>query len=334
MAHDRRRWRAVLGMSEMDRPVLDPEIAAFIVQMQQAWASHPPFDTLSPPEARAVAELVRAPWRQGGPEMARTTEHRVETRSGPLRIRVYDPGLVQPAPALVYMHGGGFVLFSIDTHDRLMREYAAAAEVIVIGVDYPLSPEHRYPAALNQIVDLLAWLNEAGAETLGADLNRIALSGDSAGANLALAAALVLRDAGHGDRIKALLLNYGAFGERPSDAAEAQFGGPGAVLNREEMDFYFGAYVGAEGHAIDDPYARPIIADLANLPPTLLIIPECDVLTEQSHTMEARMREAGVSVSSIVYRGATHSFLEAMSVAALARRAIADGAAFVRARIT
>jgi acetyl esterase len=317
----------------MGRPVLDPEIVAFVAQMQQAWASHPPFDTLSPPEARAVAELVRTPWRQGGPEMAHTTEHSVETRSGSLRIRVYDPGLAQPTPALVYMHGGGFVLFSIDTHDRLMREYAAAAEVIVIGVDYPLSPEHRYPAALNQIVDLLDWLNEAGADALGIDSMRIALGGDSAGANLATAAALRMRDGGRNDPIKALLLNYGAFGERPSDAAEEQFGGPGAVLNREEMDFYFGAYVGEQGHAIEDPCARPIIADLHGLPPALLIIPECDILAEQSHAMEARMREAGVSARSIVYPGATHSFLEAMSVAALARRAIADGAAFVRAQL-
>lgn len=317
----------------MNRPPLDPEIAGFVEKMQRAWASHPPFTTLEPPEARAVAEQVRAPWRQGGPEMARTSEDQVPTPSGPLRVRLYDPGLARPAPVLVYMHGGGFVLFSIDTHDRLMREYAAQGEFLVIGVDYPLSPEARYPTALNQIVALVDWLQGEGADKLGVDPARIALGGDSAGGNLALATALRLRDRGDGDRVSALLLNYGGFGDPCSDEAEARFGGPGAVLDRAEMEYYFDTYIGERGRLIDDPYARPTLADLRGLPPAFLVIPECDILSEQSYAMEARMREAGVDVTSKIYPGATHSFLEAMSVAAVARRAIADGAAFVKARL-
>src|ERR1700760_2089633 len=104
----------------MAAAALDPEIASFVRKMQSAWAAHPPFMTLPLDEARAVAEQVRSPWRQGGPEMAATTEHVIETGAGPLRIRVYDPGVAKPAPALLYLHGGGFVLFSLDTHDRLM----------------------------------------------------------------------------------------------------------------------------------------------------------------------------------------------------------------------
>ena len=317
----------------MNRPTLDPEIAGFVEKMQQAWASHPPFTTLEPPAARAVAEQVRAPWRQGGPEMARTSEYQVPTPSGSLRVRVYDPGLARPAPVLVYMHGGGFVLFSIDTHDRLMREYAAQGGFLVIGVDYPLSPEARYPAALDQIVGLVDWLNGEGADQLGVDPSRIALGGDSAGGNLALAAALKLRDRGDGDRIAALLLNYGGFGAPCSDEAEARFGGPGSVLDRAEMEYYFDTYIGERGRLIEDPYARPILAGLHDVPPAFLVIPECDILADQSHAMQDRMRAAGVDVSSTVYPGATHSFLEAMSVAAVARRAIADGAAFVKAKL-
>jgi acetyl esterase len=317
----------------MNRPTLDPEIAEFVRTMQSAWASHPPFTTLSPPEARAVAEVVREPWRQGGPSMARTFERQVATPSGPLRIRVYDPGIEKPAPALIYMHGGGFVLFSIDTHDRLMREYAAAGGMLVIGVDYPLSPEARYPTALEQIVALIDWLRDDGGQSLGIDPSRIALGGDSAGGNLALAAALKLRDRGDEGAISALLLNYGAFGAPCSDEAEARFGGAGAVLDRAEMEYYFDTYVGDLGRELDDPYARPIIADLRHLPPAFLVVPECDILAEQSHAMAARMREAGVDVSSTVYAGATHSFLEAMSVAEVARRAIADGAAFLKAKL-
>lgn len=316
----------------MDIADLDPEIAAFVGETQRAWAAHPPFMLLPLDEARAVAEQVRSPWRQGGPAMAETFERTIETGAGPLRIRVYDPGLAKPAPALLYLHGGGFTLFSLDTHDRLMREYAAAGDFLVVGVDYPLSPESRYPVALDRIVDLFDWIAEHGT-TIGIDPDRLAVGGDSAGGNLSLAAALRLRDRGAPDRIRGLLLNYGAFGAPCSDKAEAQFGGPGSVLDRAEMEYYFANYVGEAGHRADDPYARPIIGDLHGLPPAFLVIPECDILSEQSHAVQARMEEAGVEATSEVYRGATHSFLEAMSVAAVARRGIADGAAWIKARL-
>lgn len=315
----------------MDLSLLDPEIGTFVSRMTAAWASHPPIASLPYDAARAVAEEVRAPWRIGGPEMAVTKEVQVPVRGGTLRIRVYDPGVDAPAPALVYLHGGGFTFFSIETHDRLMREYAAEAGVLVVGVDYPLSPEARFPTALDQVEDLMDWLDSGNGAAMGVDPARIAIGGDSAGANIAVATALRLRDRGETARLRGLLLNYGGFSPVCSDAAEEQFGGEGAVLNRAEMDYYFDNYVGADGRAQPHPQAAPLLADVAGLPPALFIIPECDILSEQSHAMAAKMAEAGVEVRSIVYPGATHSFLEAMSVAEIARRAIADGAAWVKA---
>lgn len=314
----------------MKRPELDPEISTFVEQMARAWAEHPPFMTLPIEEARRVAEEVRAPWRANGPQMARIFEHLVPTSGGSLRVRLYDPGLSDPAPTLIYLHGGGFILFSIDTHDRLMREYALAGNFLVLGVDYPLSPEVRYPTALNQIVELVDWLYAEGGETLGIDPDRLAIGGDSAGGNLSVAAALRLRDRGTPDRLKGLLLNYGAFTTECSDEAEAKFGGSDAVLQRAEMDHYYKSYLGAEGLAQPDPYAAPLLADLTGLPPAFLAIPECDLLAEQSYAMADRMELAGVDVTSVIYRGATHSFLEAMSVAQVARRAIEDGASWVK----
>src|SRR6185437_7699644 len=146
----------------------------------------------------------------------------------------------------------------------------------------------------------------------------------SAGANLSVAAALRLRDRGASGRLKGLLLNYGAFAMDCSDEAEARYGGPDAVLQRAEMNHYYESYLGAEGVAEPEPYAAPLLADLSDLPPAFLAIPECDILAEQSYAMADRMTRAGVDVTSIVYRGATHSFLEAMSVAEVARRAILD----------
>jgi len=314
----------------MNRPELDPEISIFVDGLARAWAKHPPFMSLPIEEARRVAEQVRAPWRANGPEMGRITEHLVPTSGGELRVRLYDPGIGSPAPALIYLHGGGFILFSIDTHDRLMREYAAAGNFLVLGVDYPLSPEAPYPVALDQIVELIDWLQDGGGEALGIDPDRLAIGGDSAGGNLSVAAALRLRDRGTPDRLKCLLLNYGAFGLECSDEAEARFGGPNAVLDRAEMNHYYESYLGADGLERPEPYAAPLTAKLGGLPPAFLAIPECDLLSEQSYAMAERMRQAGVEVTSVVYRGATHSFLEAMSVASVARRAIEDGAHWVR----
>lgn len=307
---------------------LDPEIHGFVGRMQAAWASHPPFMTLPLAEARAVAEQVRAPWRQGGPAMARVTELAVPTPGGAMTVRLLDPGVTQPAAALIYLHGGGFTLFSIESHDRLMREYAAAAGIVVLGVDYPLSPEAKYPAALDAIVALVDWLGTHGAAH-GIDPARLAIGGDSAGGNLALATALTLRDRGDGDRIAALLLNYGAFSEICSDEAEAANGGPGSVIDRAEVQYYFENYV-RSARDLADPYACPAHASLERLPPVFLVVPERDVLAEQSLVMAERLAEAGVAVRSKLYPGATHSFLEAMSVAQVARDGIADGAAFLR----
>jgi acetyl esterase/lipase len=277
---------------------------------------------------RAVAEQVRAPWREGGPSMRRTTEHVAATAAGPVRLRVYDPGVEKPAPALVYMHGGGWTLFSLDTHDRVMREYAARAGIVVVGVDYALSPEARFPVALEQVVGVVRWLQEHGA-LLGVDASRLALGGDSAGGNLSICAALALRDAGEGHRVKGLLLIYPAFDKYCSPESLRRFGGPGAVLTAEEVEYFWNNYTGG-ADLRDNPLATPSRARLEGLPPVCMTIPECDVLTEQSHAMAARLRAAGVPIDMTVYAGATHSFIEAMSIAPVAVRALDDGALWLR----
>lgn len=125
---------------------LDPQIASFIEQMAAEGRKYPRRDTLPIAEARRVAEKVRAPWAAGGPAMAQVDEQRVPTRHGDVRIRVYRPAVCHQPGALIYLPGGGFVLFSVDSHDRLMREYAERAGIVVIGVDYPRAPEARFPA--------------------------------------------------------------------------------------------------------------------------------------------------------------------------------------------
>lgn len=310
---------------------LDPEIRQFIGQVSAAYASFPAFAEMTPVRAREVAEQVRAPWRQGGPEMVRTTERVVPCDHGDVRVRLYYPSAsTAPQPALIYVHGGGWAIFSIDTHDRVMREYAARAGMVVIGVDYALSPEAKFPTALEQVAAVVRWAHKEAA-ALGIDPARLAIGGDSAGGNLSIATALKLRDEGRGDLLRGMLLLYAAFQRECSDDAAHRYGGPAYMLTREEIGVFWSRYLRDPKEA-SNPLASPALARLEGLPPVHLTIPECDVLTEQSLAMIDRLRAAGVPVDFKLYAGATHSFLEAVSVARVADRALDDGAAWLKAQ--
>jgi acetyl esterase len=211
---------------------LEPAIRNFVETTGADYKRYGGEGPMSPQEIRRVAERVREPWRQGGPVMAYTTERTLPTRRGEVRVRIHAPREASANPALVYLHGGGWMIFSLDTHDRLMREYAARAGMTVIGVEYALSPEARFPVAIEQCVDVVTWIREHGAE-VGVRPAQIAVAGDSAGGNLAMATALSLRDQGLGDIIRALVLNYPSFGGDFTAEYHARFGGAGYMLSSE-----------------------------------------------------------------------------------------------------
>jgi acetyl esterase len=300
---------------------LDPDVRRFICGMAESIARFPQFDRAPYPQMRQWAEQARAPWRQGGPVMLETQDFEAPTRHGPVRVRIYRP-IKGELPGLVYLHGGGWTLFSIDTHDRVMREYAAGASCCVIGVDYALSPEHKFPVALEQVVDVVRWLAEEGG-TFGIDARCLAIGGDSAGANLSVSAALVLHELRSTPPLRGLVLNYGAFTTRCSAEACLRYGGPEYMLGCEEMSQYWRNYLRSDADA-KNPLACPLLASLHSLPPAFLASAECDILGEQSVQMAARLRAAGVPAQSIVYPGASHSFLEAMSIAEVSRRALKE----------
>ncbi|MEO8218300.1 MAG: alpha/beta hydrolase [Acidobacteriota bacterium] len=307
---------------------IDPEIAQFARELQAGWAAAGFSGSLAPPEARAIAERVRAPWARGGPRIAAVTEQIVYTSSGSVRVRLYDPEQGSVKPTLIYLHGGGWTLFSLDTHDRVMREYASRAAINVLGVDYALAPEHKYPAALEQVVAVArhVWMH---GRRFGADPEAIAIGGDSAGANLAIAACLRLRHESQPALIRAMILNYGVFARHSSEQAIARYGGSETMLTAEEMEGFWRNYLRCEADA-EDPLVCPIEADLRGLPPAFLVVPECDLLAEQSMRLGELLREAGVPVDVAFYRGATHSFLEAVSIAPIAGRAFAETADWLR----
>lgn len=302
---------------------LEEGVRAFVRQVNADYAARLGEGTVDIAHARAVAEEVRAPWRAGGPEMA----SREELRVGPseVRIRILRPSDAVMLPVLVYIHGGGWTSFSLDTHDRVMREYAARSGCAVVGVDYSLSPEERFPVALDEIGEVLGWLQSEGAAH-GLDAEWFAIGGDSAGANLSLASMLRAREGG-APMAKGILLNYGAFDEEVRES-HGRYGGEGYMLTPQEMDWFWRNYRGEDRSP--DPLARPLHADLAGLPPVFLCIAECDILADENREMARRLAAAGVDVTAEVYQGATHSFLEAVSISPLADRALADGAGWLR----
>lgn len=307
---------------------LDPEIKRFIDDVIARGRELTAGRELSWPQRREICELTRAPWTRGGPVIAETRNVTAETSAGPVRLRIYDPAPGHGKPTLVFMHGGGWSLFSLDTHDRVMRELAHRGGMAVVGVDYALSPEARYPIALNQVVAVIHWLHEQS-RTLGLDGERIAIGGDSAGGNLSMGAVLRLRDAGHGDLVKAVLNIYGGSTPDCSPAARQRYGTEQDMLTATEVDTFWDNYIG-HLHDRRDPYAAPALATLQGLPPVFLVIAECDILAEQNLLLAGRLLEAGVQVQAKVYPGAPHSFIEAVAVSRLAREAIDDGVAFLR----
>ncbi|WP_435656287.1 alpha/beta hydrolase fold domain-containing protein [Brucella pituitosa] len=311
--------------SEHELSPIDEEIGLFLAKMREGWAKHPSLSSVSAVEARKIAESVREPFRQGGPVMADVRDLSIPTRHGEMRARLYNPGLDDQAPLLVYLHGGGFTLFSIDTHDRLMREYAAAAQVKVLGLDYYLSPEHKYPVAIDQVEDTLNWLKTAA---IGIDLDRVAIGGDSAGGNISMAVAIRMRENGEVEFLKGVLFNYAGFATECSDEAEALHGGPGSVMDREEINYYYANYTRSAEDLVS-PEIYSLKARVHDLPPTFFVIPDRDIIADNSYAMVAKLQDAGAQPDYKIYRGATHSFLEAMSMSGLAREAIADGARFV-----
>ncbi|MCD9004745.1 alpha/beta hydrolase fold domain-containing protein [Luteimonas sp. XNQY3] len=305
-----------------------PEIRQFQQCINAGYASAGDFARLPLDDARRAAERIRAPWTRGGPTMARTTS--LPPAIAGVGVRIHHPGPPGAAlPALVYLHGGGWTMFSVDTHDRLMREYAARAGIAVVGVDYSLAPDAKFPQPIAETAGVLAWLRRHG-DAYAIDGTRMLLGGDSAGANLSVATSLWLRQHDQ-PQVLGMLLNYGAFDREPS-ASWHRYDGPRYMLEVGEMHRFWDNYLRDDADRLD-PLAEPMRGDLRGLPPAFFAIAECDILADGNRRLAAGLEAAGVAVEVKAYPGATHSFLEAVSISPLAGRAFDDAAHWLRATV-
>jgi acetyl esterase len=303
-------------------------MAAFTDMMASRAAGLPPQRLERPLDAsRAVNDALNMTLSSPEPRMEESAEKWLPIRGRRLLCRLHRPRTDARLPVLIYLHGGGWVWNSIDTHDPLMRSYAAGAGCAVVGPDYALSPEAAFPQALEEVAAVARWVAAHGAEW-GLDGTRIVLGGDSAGANLALGAALLLRQSDPMLQLRGLLLNYGVFDDRMATPSYAEFA-DGYGLTREKMRFYWDCYAPNPADRLS-PFAAPARADLRGLPSCLIQIAELDVLSDENRDMAAALRAAGVSVEDETFPGTVHGFLRARDHVPAAQRAIDAASAWLK----
>lgn len=299
---------------------MDPEMRAAKQHMDREAALSPPVTPTPPLDAsRVVNDRLNAMWAEGGPVMHASADRWVFARGRRVLCRMHRPVGAAVLPALIWFHGGGWIWSSIDTHDRLAREYAAAGRVAVINVDYALSPEAKFPQALLECADVVRAL-AAQAADWGIDPDRMLVGGDSAGGNLALATALLLRDTG-GPALRGILAAYPVT-SAACDTESYQAFAEGFGLTRAAMLAYWDHYL---SHAADrmNPLASPLLAELSGLPPVLVQVAELDVLYDEGARLAEKLEAAGVNTTFEICPGVLHGFMRLSGTVGVARDAIA-----------
>lgn len=307
---------------------LHPEAAAFLEQV--ARQKNQPIDSLPLDLVRRAALIGSLPG-SSHPELARIENRLIPgPDGGQLPVRIYVPHGSGPFGMCLYFHGGGWVLNNMDTHDELVRRLAATSGCVFVNVDYRLAPEHKFPAAVNDAYAALSWAHD-NASSIGGDPRRIAVSGDSAGGNLAAVLCLVTRDR-QGPAISYQALIYPITDcdfERPSYRNNAE----GYFLTRREMLWFWNQYV-TSADQMRHPYASPLLAEsLKGLPPALILVAEYDPLCDEGEAYATALQAAGVDVEVLRYDGMIHAFIRRVQQFEMARKAIQEIGAMIRRHI-
>jgi acetyl esterase/lipase len=254
-------------------------------------------------------------------DVASVHDHRVLVEGGEIVVRVFTPRAKAPLPALVYFHGGGWVVGDVDTHEAICRTLANAASCVVASVDYRCAPEFRYPIAAEDAYAATCWV-AAHAGDLGVDARRLALCGDSAGGNLAAVVPLMARERG-GPLVALQVLIYPVT-DCDLDTPSYRENATGYILTREGMRWYWEEYAPDPAERAQ-AYASPLRAwSLAGLPPALVITAEYDPLRDDGERYARRLAEAGVPVTLTRYPGMVHSFFRLTNVLEAARDAVRE----------
>ena len=306
---------------------LDPQIEFVIGLVKKANA--PEFWQLTPDQAREQY-LLRVAKLSVKEPIFKTEDRRIPGPGSHIPVRIYTPREARSGeklPVLLWFHGGGFVIGSLDTHDSVCRMLANQADCIVVSADYRLAPEYKFPAAVEDCEAALKWLWLHAVE-FGADPQAIAVGGDSAGANLATVVAILARDAGH-PRVAFQLLIYPCVAPEPETPSHHKFA-EGYVLSRNTITWFFKHYQRSRTDSSDFRFAPLAADDLTNLPPALVLVAGYDPLRDEGVDYAKRLIEAGNRVRLVNYEGMIHGFILMGGAVDAAKRAVAESAQALR----
>lgn len=282
-------------------------------------AGRPPMAVMTPEQARAFYDLGAPMLDLQPPHVDRVEDFSIPTRDGfPMPARLYAPQSAAPTvrtklssvtqnaglPVLLYLHGGGFTVGSLTTHDVLCRQLSRLSHCAVVSLDYRLAPEHRFPTAVNDSWDALNWLHQNGS-SLGLNGQQLAVGGDSAGGTLSAVCALMASDAGLNLRLQ--LLFYPGTTAHQDTASHHTFG-DGFMLDQDTVDWFFAQYIDKTDR--EDWRFAPLNApDHSGLAPAWIGLAECDPLFDEGLQYADVLRMAGVPVDLEIYRGVVHGFI-------------------------
>ena len=286
---------------------LDPQIVRMLERITAIIGTEPPPEPLSPAEARRSSAAVAPLLNEHSPPVARVEDRSVPGPAGPIAARLYDPGTTDPSPAIVFIHGGGWVLCDLDSHDGACRELALRSGLKLVSIGYRLAPEHPFPGGLEDCIAAVRWLAAHGRDW-GIDPGRMVIAGDSAGGNLAISTLLALRDAGE-KPLRGAALIYGVFAPDHDTPSHLAYGTDGRhFLSTADMEWFWGHYVPA-GTDRCTPLAAPLHADLSGLPPLYLVAAEYDCLRSDTEQLAYRLAVEGRPHEYRLWRGMIHACL-------------------------
>lgn len=302
---------------------VDPQIQMLL----NLRAELPPLHTLSVSDARAQFSARSLPGMRID-EVAKVVNRDMQGPGGSLALRIYTPKGEGPFPLMVYFHGSGFVVCSLDTHDGICRNLCAGSGCVVVSVDYRLAPEHKFPAAIEDAMAATHWV-AANGSAIGGDPGRIILAGDSAGGNLAAVTALRVRDEG-GPRLLGQLLLYPVTDYYDSGAPSLDENAEGYGLTKQGMIWFWNHYLSSPSEGAN-PWVSPMRAkDLSRLPPALIYTAQYDPLRDEAESYARRLQEAGGKVTMKRWDGMNHGFFNWPGLVAKADAAMDEACAWVR----
>jgi acetyl esterase len=310
------------------KPFVDPHMAKVLEQIRANAA--PDYRAMPVAEARRAYEQLALPWNHGPDVAVEVTELSIPGPSLPIRSRLYNASETSRTPLVIYIHGGGWTFGSLDTHDGLVRHLTIATGCAVLGIDYRLAPEHPFPAGLD---DVLAAIKYAQDGRFGdkIDSRRIALAGDSAGANLALAALVAWREKNEAPIATAALL-YGNYAPIFDTDSHRRFGEGDYRLSSTMVRWYWRNYLGTES---EDTLtlAAPLRANLSGLPPLYLNAAGLDPLLDETYLLSRRLTGFGIGHHIDIFPGVVHGFLRMTRDLPAGRKGLQAAGAFLRSAL-